>query len=387
MSLVACTNEKIVCNMKKPPEPKLKKSESAEVYIYLDGTSSMKGFAEIPFSKYYTLLNNLESAVNSSFSKSVDLHYFKFGAKVEEISRDEYKKALNSDFYGKYERRGHNITNIDMVLTYIDSMIGNDNIHIVITDLFQNNADIDKVMAILKRLKNKGVYTTIVAQRSEFKGKVYDVSEYKYTFDYQGQRPFYMLILSKNPLNIITVINKLKELDKNWNSHILLFGDTLYSNNPSVEFSKLKRAYKLSEESLKIKDNAHLELNLKINPLPFAAYTPDSVYVQSIDCKTMSPISTLKVSKEFASEDEIGLSINVKSMKHPLVLLKFSVLSSKKLPQWIEDFDMDISQIRNWLEKPENFPGNTTYNFKKFMTLVFNLYEPYFGQTYILMKK
>ncbi len=385
--LIACGKSGSVCKVPEVPAPKFQQDKTAQVFIFIDGTTSMKGFVKSPFSRYALFISNLESAINSTFPAS-DINYYKFGANIEEIPRDQYKKALKPEFYGRYSRKSQNITSIDVVLSSIDSMMNKDNeVFILITDLFQDDADIDKVISTIKKLKSKGTYLGIVAQKSKFDGKVYDVSEYKYSFKYSGNRPFYAIFIAKNPMNIIGIIQNLEKLSKQWDAHVLLFGDTLYYKNPEIELNKLSRAYKLSSNKLKVKDNAKIDFSLKIFPLTYAAYIPDSISTKTYDCRNYQTAEGISISTIDYLADEVKAKLTVEKLKSDALIEEFAVLSNKNLPGWIDDYDMDIRQLETWLSNPETFPGNTTYNLKKFMMILYGLYEPYFGKAHLILIK
>ena len=163
--------------------------------LYLDATSSMAGYAATPGSAYIDVLDNLESAIAGAWADdSVAFH--KFGETVREISRDEFREARTPGFYR--ERGIFMTTNIDAVIDRLAA----DRVAVVVTDLFQEDGDINAIVANVKaQVFQRGLAAGIVAVQSPFDGTVFDAPGGSYTYasssDPATFRPFYALMFGE----------------------------------------------------------------------------------------------------------------------------------------------------------------------------------------------
>ena len=163
--------------------------------LYLDATTSMAGFAATPGSAYVGVLDNLESAISGAWADdSVAFH--KFGETVRTITRDEFREARTAGFYR--ERGIFTTTNIDAVIDRLDA----DRVAVVVTDLFQDDGDINAIVANVKaQVFQRGLAAGIVAVQSPFDGTVFDApgGSYAYasTADPATYRPFYALMFGE----------------------------------------------------------------------------------------------------------------------------------------------------------------------------------------------
>ena len=163
--------------------------------LYLDATSSMAGYAATPGSAYVDVLDNLEAAISGAWADdSVAFH--KFGETVREISRDEFREARTPGFYR--ERGIFMTTNIDAVIDRLAA----DRVAVVVTDLFQEDGDINAIVANVKaQVFQRGLAAGIVAVQSPFDGTVFDAPGGSYAYasstDPETFRPFYALMFGE----------------------------------------------------------------------------------------------------------------------------------------------------------------------------------------------
>lgn len=171
-------------------------SDSINVDLYIDATTSMIGYLAGGSSTYIRFLEELESSVASGWAQS-DLDYFKFGSRVRSIDRSAFREASSAAFY---RERGLFKT------TRIDSVIGRMNrsgISVVVTDLFQNESDINVLVSKIKNeVFRNGLELAVLGVKSEFDGRIYDakVPAYNYTStpgDESTYRPFYALMIGE----------------------------------------------------------------------------------------------------------------------------------------------------------------------------------------------
>ena len=201
--------------------------------IYFDATLSMQGFVT-PGSTHYTrICPALESAITSGW-RDETVSFFRFGERVEPIDRNTYLQVGDESFYQ---------TDIG-IRTYIEKIIKNEDslvkpqmergntlegateidvnnmpeeraeadsienrLVVIVTDLFQDNGDINRLVPELKeKCIKKGVDVGLFGVRSQFDGTVYDIgsgegSSLRYRStpgNPETFRPFYLLVLGKH---------------------------------------------------------------------------------------------------------------------------------------------------------------------------------------------
>ena len=214
-----------------PPLPPI--SDKLVARIYFDATLSMQGFV-VPGSTHYTqICPYLESVIVSGW-RDETVSFFRFGERVELIDRDTYLQVGDKSFYQ---------TDIG-IKTYIEKIIENEDrlvkpqeegsdtlegateidennmpeegtesdstenrLVVIVTDLFQDNGDINRLIPELKeKCIKKGVDVGLFGLRSQFDGTVYDIGigegsslRYRSTPDNpETFRPFYLLVLGKH---------------------------------------------------------------------------------------------------------------------------------------------------------------------------------------------
>ena len=207
-------------------------SDSLAARIYFDATLSMQGFV-VPGSTHYTrICPSLESVIVSGW-RDETVSFFRFGERVEPIDRNTYLQVGDESFYQ---------TDIG-IKTYIEKVIENEGplvnpqkeasrtpetgtetavndapekteadstenrLVVIVTDLFQDNGDINRLVPELKeKCIKKGVDVGLFGLRSQFDGTVYDIgigegSSLRYRSspgDPKTFRPFYLLVLGRH---------------------------------------------------------------------------------------------------------------------------------------------------------------------------------------------
>jgi hypothetical protein len=175
-------------------------ADSLKVDVYFDATLSMQGFIVPGTNSYYQqTLPLLESAVDKGWSNG-HAKFYKFGSRIDELQGRGHLVAAQSDFYNNPEFNKK---------TFIENVIDAasvENLTVIVTDLFQDNADVN---LLTKRLKEKYIINNfaigVIGIKSEFAGPIYDVGINNYKFDYKSNeadpesyRPFYVLLLGKH---------------------------------------------------------------------------------------------------------------------------------------------------------------------------------------------
>jgi hypothetical protein len=212
-------------------------SDTLDVDIFLDATLSMKGFI-IPgvASHYEQTIQLLERAVGKGWQNGKAMFY-RFGSTISPIKSRGYLEAAQPGFYT--DKKFFQKTFIENVLDSAKT----ENLTVIVTDLFQNDADVNLLTRKLKEkylIKNLAI--GILGIKSEFNGSVYDVGIRNYSFAYTSNnansetfRPFYVLMLGKHT----DVVRYYEELEKSGlknfpSNNFLIF--SRYLGNPLTSF-------------------------------------------------------------------------------------------------------------------------------------------------------
>jgi len=172
----------------------LSASEKLQVRVYVDASGSMQGFTvPQPTSRYVQFLQELRLGVGTRWGAG-QVQCFRFGERVAPIPN--LLAGLEPAFYQDRETR------IDEPLGKADARA----LTILVTDLFQNNAD---VVALIEALRAKFMPARLAlgiwGLRSEFDGRIYGVGPTSLNFVYRSKgdpktfRPFYLIAAGRTP--------------------------------------------------------------------------------------------------------------------------------------------------------------------------------------------
>jgi len=333
-------------------------------YLFIDGTPSMKGFIAVNYNNYKFFLENLENIVSVIYKRS-DVEYYRFGKQVYKINRNEFRKSsLEMGFYNDP------ITYIDVVIDSAIKWSFENKHYLILTDLFQQEGDIDKFISKIKELASLDIFMGIVSIDADFKGKVYDVSPSAYSFDYEGKRPFYLLMFSKNLSVIDKIINEISNQIKE-NVNALIIGNYLSMSNYIPKISgRYEGFFRISDSVMKM-NKSELKIPLKME-FDISKYSllPNFAKVKVIDCEK----GKVLLDKSFSIENNI-LNINFKITKKDKPHIINVNVYSNEIPNWVKEKDMDITKINIWLKNPKEFEGSKTYNFYKFINSAIKVYD------------
>ncbi len=210
------------------------------VDIYLDVTTSMKGFASKDVSNFSKLIDEIESTCQTVW-KSTDIKYFKYGRTVDSISRGELITAKNSPVIFSDPVMSTQ-TNFAAALRNTDTR----RVSILITDLFYNKNDVNLVVSALKeQVIGKGIEIGIIGLTSDFKGVVADVQP---PVQVRGERPFYVLVLGGKK-NIELLFSALKNKSYTNKGQYLMITNTP-SRGFDVAVQKDRKSKAVNNQSL-----------------------------------------------------------------------------------------------------------------------------------------
>ncbi len=180
------------------------KSQNITNKIYIDKTLSMQGFVNVSGSEYVRVLRRISYVAQNAWANSSS-DYYGFGKKVEEkpFSNNNAKAAEKANFY---PTKPPDYLQNALIQTAIPSLDNNskDQIAIIITDLYQEKAEIDDVKNPLINYIQQGYAVGILGIKSKFKGTIYDIGTVtegqkpqEITCDEVCQHPFYVILIGK----------------------------------------------------------------------------------------------------------------------------------------------------------------------------------------------
>jgi len=374
-------------------------NDSIEIFLFIDATLSMKGFVNVPNSIYSSFLEEFEANAQTGW-KNVKLNFFKFGTKIKKITREQFRQAKNPSFYeepGIYEK-----TNIDSVIDFISNNYKPNHIYVLVSDFFQNEADINLLnLKIKQNCFTKNISIGILGLKSEFNGLVYDakVPPYYYhskTDDPNSYRNVIALIFS-NESNIINLIDKLNSPYINKNYFILIPSKiiTNFTTNVSKPKEKIKLSLRASKKELNIYNfnlrdktkSINLNIELYIHTIP---YIPQINYNKiNIQCfykyltkqkssKDSIPYNNVYLKQISAEQNIIKTTIIIdipeeNAIYSFLIYFQPSPIDGFILPNWVYEFSSDNPNPLKDQNKTLNFDkfvinlvrsASVTFNFK-----------------------
>lgn len=172
-----------------------------DVDVYLDVTTSMKGFVSKDVSNFGKLIDEIESTCQTIW-RTTDIKYYKYGRTVDSISRAEFVSSKNSPVIFSDPRLSTQ-TNFAAAVRNTDTK----RVSILITDLFYNKNDVNLVVSAIKeQVISKGIEIGVIGLSSAFNGVVADVSP---PVQVKGERPLYVLVFG-DKRNIELLFNSLR---------------------------------------------------------------------------------------------------------------------------------------------------------------------------------
>jgi hypothetical protein len=404
----ACTRKRI------PPPPKDTLgtldpvSEGLKVDLFFDATLSMKGFVTAQSTTAYQLLvPMLERSVIEGW-KGGEVTFYKFGDDIAPLPSRTYLDAVKETFYG--DSRLNRKTLIERVIDKAST----DHLTVIITDLFQTNADINQLSEKVKeKFIAQNVSVGVYAIRSQFAGAIYDVGPNGYSFTYAAKpnegRPFYLLTFGKHSdvAHYFSVLDSsgLKDVvDK----HKLVFSRYLTTRPLAFASARLKTADKISEISPSnlltgFSDDSRVKTFKITKGKTIAKFSADLPYDSQLgDVMEYGSALALEITA-WKGEDKGGKELveseNSQALKAFHVDIKltpdeFPFTNVKlqtsvdvtalpgagvycyrillrpnhyMLPEWVPNWNMRDEDIARWHRDSKDFNGTRTYNLENFL--------------------
>ena len=378
--------------------------------IYFDATLSMQGFVA-PGSTHYTrICPSLESAIVSGW-RDETVSFFRFGEGVEPIDRNTYLQVGDESFYQ---------TDIG-IKTYIEKIIENEDplvkpqvegsntlegateidvndmpeegnktdstenrLVVIVTDLFQDNGDINRLVPELKeKCIKKDIDVGLLGLRSQFDGTVYDIGigegssmPYRSTpGNPETFRPFYLLVLGKHA----DIAHYFDRLIANGftEAETIIFSQYLVSPLLSFEGAKIEDLENLIGDTIAKKPDSRLKeyrirnrdepskisAKMKYELLPHAMSFDSNIFDSPPDVEHNRPNSNRRREIRQAAEDcltvtstfaengnELIVDFELDSRVLPrrtVYLYKVALhpkIDTYQVPEWCSEWDMGIGR-------------------------------------------
>jgi hypothetical protein len=200
--LTACGPDRQTISCAPPTEAPpngLTPTDGIQLSVLIDGTPSMQGYVNnLPSSRYAQTLKLIDSASSTGWTGAKSaVKYYRFGTQKQVIDRETYLRSQLPAFY--QGGADFSVSRIDTVLDKPSP----DRLDVLVTDLYQKDADVQIVQNQLKdRYLEQGYGVGILAIKSEFNGTIYDVGLSGQQFGYSTAgkapplfHPFYVMIL------------------------------------------------------------------------------------------------------------------------------------------------------------------------------------------------
>ena len=294
------------------------------------------------------------------------------------------------------------------------------NLTLIVTDLFQNNADVNLLIKKLNdKFINKNLAIGILAVKSAFKGKVYCVGLKGHSFYYSTERlkpaklrPFYIMMLGKyQDIRHLYENMEANGLDQIQEKKFLIISPSLvkrlstFSGSTLTDISDIKEMNTIvgyGEAGPEVKqfylrgypESAYFQAAIPMDQLPH------SVNLNLNDIRTETSIYHYE-SQQFqkCATDTIPLTMHnfstTRSAIHFTTSIQPSLFPSKgifcfkttlrpgkkslSLPKWVKQWDMNQNLISKWKKEPGKFDGSTTMNLKNFLNNILQIMQQKFN--------
>jgi hypothetical protein len=390
--------------------PLSKNLQNVPIDIYYDATPSMEGF--VPNNNLGAnddkFLDFISTNLQNAAPDVSNPRFFKFGNSVSVINNNIRDEIRSHAFFNSSQ-------------TYLDSVIqrcDTTRLTIIATDLFQTDGDIARIVReITKKFLQRNKAVGLAAFLSEFDGIVYDIGPQRLTMKYRGLRPFYLLVLG-DYLNIQSYFDKLNAMgipfqERQFNiisNFIIDPPFSFYTNVCSIKATHNLVGRKLLSQSsptlkgqfnLRNKGESYLVAVFNIKQLPYSlpihtskldfVVSRANVYLDRDTVPKNVDNALFFDSDSFLSQTQYQMRFNIQESKliyEGIYLFEIETkLSNTELPQWIQEWNMDISRIPKSINSPSTFEGNTTYNLQSFFQALHSNCKPFLGKLNLYIKK
>jgi hypothetical protein len=395
--------------------------------VYLDATSSMKGFVKADqIEPYLGTIEKAEQVFAIGWSKA-SVHCFKFGAKIVPLPGEScHLYVFKEGFYNL--PKSEDITRIDEILE--KSPQDAKNLTLVFTDLYQDRADIGRLLrAFRDSTIPRKLSVGIVGIRSNFRGKIFDIGARSFSgeWDTKGNRakfrPFYLFIIGRRG-NVSHFMDELfrRSKDTGPDQAVLLSPDVTAS---LVEWSKTKRLIeqglverrslfqapksRFSYGSLQVRGRSTCTLKVEADYAP-VKYAPTldwnhvpqpRVQVRTFQVTTDGKLQGVDLARVVDGDlqlqnNKLVFTLTIHSDRWAgRGLYAFDVrpnleADSFRLPTWCKGWSV-TEEERLGLKNPASFDGSKTLNLFEFISglwrAMLESHKPQLGALYLYLEK
>jgi hypothetical protein len=407
--LVISCGKKILCD----PPPLLESEDlltaspsNPPTDVFIDATLSMQGFVGDGASSYYQQsIPMLERAVIKNGGK---ISFYKFGTDIQPLPERSYEDAEKKGFYS--DSSINKKTLIEKVIDRADPH----SLTIIVTDLFQERADINQLSEKIsaKFIKNNQA-VGVLGIRSQFNGKIFDVGPNNYSFVYtsaaepKSLRPFYLLALGTHA-DIAHYFETLTsgEMSSFPETQKVIFSKFVSTSPATWAHSTIIDSRGINEvngvlvapqkgetpyKEFKVKNN--VETATISAQIPYQAVKDTVAYeglkptVEAFTCGAAAKTSdnssastgnipnpeggAVQFSAATSDAGRIDLKIDIAPKKlDSKIICGYHLIvrpGEYHLPSWINEWNMTGEQIESWHRTPQSFDGSRTYNLSPFL--------------------
>ncbi len=395
--------------------------------FYFDASYSMSGYVREPDSEYVRTLQIVERSLISAWPNGSEKAFYKFGNKISNLSnRAEILKATQLPFYTDPEFNTK--TRIEQVIDNAKTA----NLTLIITDLFQNNADVNLLIKKLnEKFIRKDLAIGILAIKSDFNGKVYGVGIQGIAFTYSTHtlkpskyRPFYIMMLGKyEDIRHLYENMEVNGLGQIREKNFLILSPILVKHLATFEGSTLNDISDLKEMNTVISHGesgpevkqfylrgfpeiAYFQVSLNLDKLPYSidldysqitSETTSFFFNENEFTHCESAIKSFSINNFTQSGSTLSFTASLKPQYFPsqgIFCYKTILRPEKKalsLPRWVTDWDMNQNLIPQWQQDPSSFDGSTTMNLKNFLNNILQImhqkFNPKLAKLYCYIRK
>ena len=392
-------------------------STKLSAQILVDASLSMQGFVNTATSsRYSAFIEDLQRSFvvawpDASVSR---VQFYQFGAIVKPVAESKgYLAATERSFYTDPEV--YRETHIDAAFRTLNP----NSLSIVVTDLFQTKADEAAMVETLsQKLVNSDLAFAVLAMRSEFKGRIYDVGPRGLNFLYSSTngrpgtyRPFYALILGRLPdvLHYLSEMERLHDPSDDQFHVLVLTAHVMakpltFSNSRTTTLRGAIETFRFlgftSEDVQALETRADKPLQLtsaiKFEEVQFGppiAVEDSTIETRAVYCSRDKPADSATANEAIvasikSSEPQtaaLTVEIDPRKLEPPGVYafeLRLTLPpESAILPLWCRAWDMSDSNLSD---------GSKTYNLQPFLsdlwTAVLIAKKPEIGRFYLYVR-
>ncbi len=301
------------------PEPL---PERMTIDVYWDATVSMQGFTKLAAGNVYRTLPDTLGDLGGSMG---EVRFFRFGEQVTPVEGREYRRFSNPDCYTEL------ITSFGSVLNMADP----EHLSIVVTDLFESDADWSNVTQKLReKYFANHMAVGIIGIKNSFNGEIFDVGLNAAKFSYNSGddparfRPFYLFLMGSEP--------QVRAFLEQWEERQIPAGEIQYVVFSEYFTSKIM-TFRLADADAKGKNNLFEDRRL-----PKADDRLQEVSIANRDKNV-----------------EITIPGNLQQYPHACTLIKDKLEKHVRIFAWSEG---DENQQGNW-QQQEGQNADVTFDF------------------------